>query len=600
MVEGGVSNLLGKDNFNWVVYGRRYMRNYGPKDLVGIVLTPVEGDSETLERKLGLFSVVIISLSAMIGSGLFVLPALAMLEMGGGSNPVGGVWLAYLIAALFVLPGAVSKSELSTAMPTSGGSYVYVQKTFGPLIGTIAGLGLWANFMLKSAFALIGFKAYLWVIEDLIGVDINLETASLALLVLIVSINILGVKRIKKIQTPIVIFSALYLLSLCAYALSTQEMVWDRVLSKDSFGSWNDVASTSAFVFVSYAGVTKIAAVAGEIKDPDRNLPYGILLSLVFSCLLYVAVTLVMAASLDPTEYMHGEHGASEDPVYIFAEAIGGGTVGAIAAILAVVTMTSMALAGILASSRFPFAMARDRLLPQFLENLHGRYGTPHWAIIGTGLAMGLAITFLPVHDVAELASGFKIMIFMLINACVIVLRSTSKSHAWYDPGWKTPWPLYPLIQLFGIFGGAALLYLMGTKSLVGAIFAIFLGVVIFRGYGNDRVESEITPWDTARKLLTDPEEVERRRVHASFHAADKDQTGSLNLEQFIGALKALGYISGGGPNIPDDAIVVPGGSKFRKNRAIRDLFHWGDRDEDGLIDIEEFIAVTEEIVSEE
>ena len=86
------------------------MGGYGPKDLVGIVLTPTETDSGTLERKLGLFSVVIISLSAMIGSGLFVLPALAMLEMGGGTDPIGGVWLAYLVAAFLVVPGAVSKS----------------------------------------------------------------------------------------------------------------------------------------------------------------------------------------------------------------------------------------------------------------------------------------------------------------------------------------------------------------------------------------------------------------------------------------------------------------------------------------------------------
>ena len=85
------------------------MRSYGPKDLVGIVLTPMEDSSATLEREVGLFSVVIISLSAMIGSGLFVLPALAMLEMGGGEYPLGGVWLAYLIAAFLVLPGAISK-----------------------------------------------------------------------------------------------------------------------------------------------------------------------------------------------------------------------------------------------------------------------------------------------------------------------------------------------------------------------------------------------------------------------------------------------------------------------------------------------------------
>ena len=100
------------------------MKVKGPGDLAGIVLKPDGDMDDALERKLGLGAVVIISLSAMLGSGLFVLPALAMLEMGGGTNPVGGVWLAYLLAAIIVLPAAVSKSELATAMPTSGGSYV--------------------------------------------------------------------------------------------------------------------------------------------------------------------------------------------------------------------------------------------------------------------------------------------------------------------------------------------------------------------------------------------------------------------------------------------------------------------------------------------
>ena len=577
------------------------MAGYGPKDLVGIVLTPIDIISDTLERKLGLFSVVIISLSAMIGSGLFVLPALAMLEMGGGKSPMGGIWLAYLLAAVIILPGAISKSELSTAMPSSGGSYVFVERTFGPMVGTIAGLGLWANFMLKSAFALIGFKAYLWVVEDLLGVSINIETAALVLLAGIVGINILGVKRIKKIQTPIVMVSTAYLLALCAWAVSSGDMNWDAVISKDAFGDgWQDVASTSAFVFVSYAGVTKIAAVGGEIKNPDRNMPYGILLSLLFSCLLYVTVTMVMTAAVEPSAYMHDDGHAGEDPVYVFAEAVGGEKVAAVAAVLAVVTMTSMALAGILASSRFPFAMARDKLLPQFLENVHGRFGTPHWAIIGTGLAMGAAITFLPVHDVAELASGFKIMIFMLINACVIVLRSSSESHAWYDPGWKTPWPLYPGIQLFGIIGGAVLLILMGAKSLIGAVVAILLGIIIYRGYGEKRVEDEITPWETSTKMLTDPDEVETRRRYAAFHAADTEGTGSLNLGEFVSAIRALGYIGISGPNIPDESLVISHTRSSSQNQMVRDLFHWADSDGDGLIDIEEFLDMAEEMAPEE
>ena len=575
------------------------MRHYGPEDLVGIVLTPRDTESDGLERKLGLFSVIVISLSAMIGSGLFVLPALAMLELGGGDSPLGGVWLAYLVAAFLVIPGAVSKSELSTAMPTSGGSYVYVQKTFGPLIGTVAGLGLWANFMLKSAFALIGFKAYLWAIEDLLGMDIDIEAAAIILLAIIVGINILGVKKIKKVQIPIVIFSAGYLFALCVYAIAYHDLDWSAVASRDSFGSWDDVAATSAFVFVSYAGVTKIAAVAGEVKSPERNLPYGILLSLLFSCLLYVLVTMVMAAAVPPSEYMHGEHGASEDPIYIFAEAVGGETVGKIAAILAVVTMTSMALAGILASSRFPFAMSRDNLLPPFLESVHQRFGTPHWAIIGTGVAMGLAITFLPVHDVAELASGFKIMIFMLINGCVIVLRSSSDSHKWYDPKWKTPWPLYPAVQLFGIFGGGALLYLMGSKSLVGASAAIVLGLIIYNGYGRNRVDAQITPWETVRLMLTNADEAERRRLFAAFYDADEERDGQLNLDQFVSAFKALGYIEGGGPNIPDDAIVLSKTRNRRGDQLIGDVFGKGDTDKDGLISIEEFLEVAREIEPE-
>ena len=549
------------------------MAHRSPKELAGIVLKPEAGMEGTLERKLNLGAVVIISLSAMLGSGLFVLPALAMLQMGGGDQPVGGVWLAYLVAAVIVLPAAISKSELATAMPTSGGSYVYVQRTFGPMFGTISGLGLWANFMLKSAFALIGFKAYLWVIEDIVGINIDIEIAALVLLALIVGINILGVKRIKKVQTPIVLISVTYLLVLCAYALATMDMNWDNVFSREAFGSdWEAVASTAAFVFVSYAGVTKIAAIGGEIKDPSRNIPNGILLSLLISATLYIVVTLIMAASLDPALFMDANHAghAREDPVFLFADGVGGKEIGIVAALLSVLTMTSMSLAGIMAASRFPYAMAKDKLLPSFLEKVHEEYQTPHWAIIGTGLSMAAAITFLPVHDVAELASGFKIMIFIIINACVIVLRSASRSHSWYAPEWKSP--VYPLIQIFGIIGGFVLLFLMGSKALIGGTAAVVLGLIIYKGYGEKHADLEITPWETFGLQYSDPGEVEKRRCLTAFYAADIDGNGELNANQYLSAMDALGY------------------SKDKENELLV-YFDEADVDSNGIIDIEEFLA---------
>ena len=234
------------------------MTGVKPSKLIDYVYKPIEFVSDTLERKLGIVSVVIISLSAMLGSGLFVLPALAMLDLGGS-----GIWLAYVVAALVVLPGALSKSELATAMPTSGGDYIYIERTYGPLFGTIAGLGLWASFLLKAAFALIGFSAYLWVIEPIIGFNIYIQGAAITLLVLVVIVNILGVKQIKNVQIPIVAVSILFLVGLCIKAVISSEMDWNRPISDGAFGDgWTSVAETAAFVFVSYAGVTKIAAIA--------------------------------------------------------------------------------------------------------------------------------------------------------------------------------------------------------------------------------------------------------------------------------------------------------------------------------------------------
>lgn len=550
------------------------MDRLSPKEVVGIVLQPLEIVSETLERKLGLFSVIILSLSAMLGSGLFVLPSLAMMELGGGDSPLGGIWLAYLFAGLVVLPGAISKSELASAMPSSGGAYVYIEKTFGPIIGTISGLGLWANFMLKSAFALIGFKAYLWVLEGIFGISINLDYAVMIMLALIVGINILGAKSIKKVQTPVVLVSVTYLISVCVWALLTMELNWDAALSREALGTdWHSFSSTAALVFVSYIGVTKVAAVGGEIKDPTKNMPFGILISLLFSIVLYVFVTLTMAITVDPVNYVDAGH-AREDPIYIFALAAGGKTIATIAATFAALTVLSGALAGIMAASRFIFAMARDNLLPALFEDVHGKYETPHWAIIGTGLSMAAAIIYLPVHDVAELASGFKIMVFIVINTCVLVLRTSAKSH-WYEPEWKSP--LFPAVQIFGILGGALLIYAMGMKAVIGGLAAIIIGSVIYLSYGKVHVENEITPWDTFRLKFTNPDEVEHRRRWAAFHAADTERNNHLNLHEFISAMQSLGF-SGGG------------------NDALREYFHSADENEDGILEIDEFLRGVEEL----
>ena len=254
----------------------------------------------TLSRTIGLAGVVIISLSAML-PGIFITPTFAADIMGPG------IWLAFLLAASVVLPAAISKSELASGMPSSGGSYVYMERTYGPLIGTISGLGLWTSFLLKSAFALIGFSAYFVVVTTYFDIEMDILVLSLSALVLITIVNILGVKKVKAIQTPVVIATVSLLLFICAAAF----FVDDFDVSRPIDGALNtdvwSLAEASAFVFVAYAGVTKVAAIGGEVKNPEKNLPAGIMLSLLIATVLYSAIAFLMMAAipgewwLDPT-----------------------------------------------------------------------------------------------------------------------------------------------------------------------------------------------------------------------------------------------------------------------------------------------------------
>ena len=156
---------------------------------------------EVLERRLGLKAVIAISISSMLGPGIFVLPGVAVIDAGSG------LWLSYLLATICILPAALSKAELATAMPTSGGAYVYIERTFGPLIGTVAGLGLWLSLLFKTSFALIGIGAYLNIFADL-----PVKEVAMVLLFLIFLLNVNGVGKLSGI--------IMFIVTVCSVTLS--------------------------------------------------------------------------------------------------------------------------------------------------------------------------------------------------------------------------------------------------------------------------------------------------------------------------------------------------------------------------------------------
>ena len=417
-----------------------------------------------LERTLSLPGAIAVSIGGML-SGIFVLPGLAVGITGSS------VWLAFLVAALCILPAVLSKSELGTAMPKSGGTYVYIERAFGPLFGTIAGIGLWLSLLLKSAFSLVGLSAYLYVVVNID--EAYTKAIALLALLLIFLLNVFGLKKVEKTQLFIVSTSIISLIVIIALGLTS----FDTKLTEPVFSDGtNGFIAGVAFLYISYAGVTKIAAIAGEITNPSKNLPLTMIISLFLITTIYCLVALALVGNVEASILA-----TDIKPIHTLFQTIGGDTFGLIAGVVGALTLLSMANSGVLASSRFPFAMSKDGLLPSYLAGINSKFMTPVSAILTTSTLIALAIIFLDVVKIAKLASAFKVLMFIFNELTVIVLRETNAQ--WYRPTFKSP--MYPYVQIFGILSGIVLLAFLGVMPVVSVIGVVILGFLIFLVYGS-------------------------------------------------------------------------------------------------------------------
>jgi APA family basic amino acid/polyamine antiporter len=434
--------------------------------------------SEDLERDLGLYATITISMGAMIGSGIFVLPALGLTKAGPA------VIVAYILAGVVVLPAALSKAEMATAMPESGGTYLYIDRAMGPLFGTVAGIGAWFSLVFKSSFALVGLGAYLLLLVPLSSGLV--KVVALGLAVFIVVLNIVGTKQSGTAQAVIV---TTVVIALAAYVVDASFVVEPARFQPFVSEGADGIVTAAAFVFVSYAGVTKIASVAEEVQNPDRNLPLGILASMGIMLVLYALVVAAVVGTNDPgplsTSGPNG--GPSLTPMADGAGQLFAGFGVVAVSLVAVLALTSMANAGVLASSRFPLAMSRDSLAPGRLARVSRRFKTPRNAILLTGGLLLALIAFVPVVELAKLASAFQILVFAIVNVALIVFRVSGVES--YDPSFRAP--AFPYLQIVGVVGGLALLTQMGTIPILGAAGIIVGGVGWYLLYGRSRTDRE-------------------------------------------------------------------------------------------------------------
>lgn len=445
-----------------------------------------------LKKELGLWDVYCISTGAMFSSGFFLLPGLATAHAGPSTV------LAYLLAGLLIIPAMLCMAELSTALPRAGGTYYFLDRSLGPAVGTVGGLGTWLALVLKCSFALLGMGAYLAItpgLESLFDAENSagiwlIKGIAVVLAIVFGVLNIFGAKESTRLQ------SVLVLVLLGVLGLFVVQGLWhvfadmEREQVRTQYTPFlhqthglAGLAGTIGLVFVSYAGLTKVASVSEEVRRPERNLPLGMFLSLATATGVYVLGVFIMIAVLDLNELRE-----DYTPVATAADAFFDWLPGSIGLLLviaaALAAFASTGNAGILAASRYPYAMARDKLVPARFGKI-GRFGTPTAGVVITSVSMIFFIVVLSAEGVAKIGSAFNLLVFGLLNLAVVVMRESRIES--YDPGFRVP--LYPWTPLAGLLISGWLIFEMGALAIAFSVGIIIAAGLWYRYYAQPRTE---------------------------------------------------------------------------------------------------------------
>ncbi len=462
-----------------------------------------------LRRELNLIDVFCIASGAMISSGLFILPGLAYAEAGPA------VIVCYFLAGLLSLPGMLSIAEMTTAMPKAGGDCFTIIRSMGPAVGTAAGLLSWFSLAMKSAFALVGMSIFTVLIID---IDIHIIAVFFCLFFLF--INLIGIKGAGRTQLVLVL--GLFALMLLYVVLGLPKV---KITNLEPFvpKGLTGVLFTTGFVFVSYAGLLKIASVAEEIKNPARNIPLGMVISMLVVSIFYTFMILVTIGVLDPNVLQKSLTPIS-DGASVFM-----GQWGRIAlAVAAILAFLSTANAGIMTAARSLVPLSADGLLPTSVGKINERFRTPHNSLILTSMFIIVAL-FLKLQILVEAASVVLILTNILACVSLIILRESHIQN--YRPRFRCP--LYPWMQIAGIVAFLFLIIEMGKEAHLISWILFVAGLLVYFFYGRISKNREyallhLIERITAKELTTYSLEAELREIIRERDEIVKDRFDGL------------------------------------------------------------------------
>jgi APA family basic amino acid/polyamine antiporter len=463
------------------------------KSLDAILAT---AEKKSLHRTLGWFQLTLFGIGCVIGTGIFVLTA------AGAQKAGPGLMLAFAIAGLICIVAALCYAEIASMAPVAGSAYTYTYAVMGEILAWTVGWALVLEYAVAASAVSVGWSGYFsgTILREFMGIElpaflaggplalggvpggfINLPAVIIALLV--TALLVRGTSESAKVNAILVAIKVTALTAFIALTLTSAEFdmaKFNPFLPAGVFGGFGTgvgAVGAAATIFFAYVGFDAVSTAAEETKDPQRNVPIGLIGSLLFCTVFYILVAAGAVGTLGGQPIM-GPNGVpfpagseelarqcalpqyaeqlvcSNEALAHVLRQIGFSGIGNALGVAAFLALPSVILVLIFGQTRIFFVMSRDGLLPNVLSTVHPKWKTPHIVTMATGAAVAFAAAFLPVGQLADIANAGTLYAFMMVAIAVMILRRTEKNR--HRP-FKTP-----------------LLWLVAPATIAGCVFLFF------------------------------------------------------------------------------------------------------------------------------